>query len=72
MILKIRKGQNRIPNSHESIWYPLEMVNFIKSWVLLEFQSPPQTPCRILCLPYSAFKPNVIIALKQSNVLSTA
>lgn len=71
MSFNIKEGYNRIPNSQESIWYPLEMVKFINAWALLEFQSPSHSLWLILCLPYSAFKPNVIIALQQSHVLGT-
>lgn len=55
-----------IPNSHESIWYPFEMVYLIRASALLGSQSPSQ---RIpwLCLPLRAFKPNVTIALQRKG-----
>lgn len=55
-----------IPNSHESIWYPFEMVYLIRASALLGSQSPSQ---RIpwLCLPLRAFKPNVTTALQKKG-----
>lgn len=56
-----------LPNSHESTSYPFEIVYSMKSRVFVEFQSPAHRTLCTRCLPRSAFRPNVIIALQSQN-----